>query len=107
MDRFDLEDRIVSSYSYVDLLSDLADTTALTPEEKMEALKGLTLSLKVHLDKLYNIFAALVPLDVFGTDTSDGVVNLDLDDELVVARPSTEKASTGCGGGSCVGCPCK
>ena len=66
MDRFDLENKINQTYHFVDMLNDLnygVLETELTQDEISNALDGMAVLLKCHIDKLFDTFTQVHKLD--------------------------------------------
>ena len=66
MDRFDLEDKINHTYNFVDTLNDISYGVMegnMTNDEIVNALDGLAVMLKLHTQKLFDIFVRVHKLD--------------------------------------------
>lgn len=71
-DRFDLESKITDTYHFVDHLNDLSYAVLegnLSEDEIANALHGLAVLVKVHSDKLFEIFSQALKLDDFRDST--------------------------------------
>ena len=65
-DRFDLESKITDTYNFVTHINDLSDSvsnTSLSEDEIVNALNGLSILLKCHTDKLFEVFSQALKLD--------------------------------------------
>jgi len=71
-DRFDLESKITDTYHFVDHLNDLSYgvlETNLSQDEIANALHGLAVLVKVHSDKLFEVFSQVFKLDSYNDQT--------------------------------------
>jgi hypothetical protein len=71
-DRFDLESKITDTYHFVDHLNDLSYAVLennLTEDEIANALHGLAVLIKVHSDKLFQVFSEALKLDEYRDST--------------------------------------
>ena len=71
-DRFDLESKITDTYHFVDHLNDLSYSVLennLTEDEIASALHGLAVLVKVHSDKLFQVFSEALKLDEYRDST--------------------------------------
>jgi hypothetical protein len=67
-DRFDLESKITDTYHFVDHLNDLSYVVLdghLSNDEIANALHGLAVLVKVHSDKLFQVFSEALKLDEY------------------------------------------
>ena len=65
-DRFDLESKITDTYNFVTNINDLSDSVLngnLHEDEIANALNGLSILLKCHTDKLFEVFSEALKLD--------------------------------------------
>ena len=65
-DRFDLESKITDTYNFVTHINDLSDSVSngsLSEDEIVNALNGLSILLKCHTDKLFEVFSQALKLD--------------------------------------------
>jgi hypothetical protein len=72
-DRFDLESKITDTYHFVDHLNDLSYAVLennLTEDEIANALHGLAVLVKVHSDKLFQVFSESLKLDEYSDSTT-------------------------------------
>ena len=72
-DRFDLESKITDTYHFVDHLNDLSYAVLennLTEDEIANALHGLAVLIKVHSDKLFQVFSEALKLDEYRDSTT-------------------------------------
>jgi hypothetical protein len=72
-DRFDLESKITDTYHFVDHLNDLSYAVLennLTEDEIANALHGLAVLIKVHSDKLFQVFSESLKLDEYRDSTT-------------------------------------
>jgi hypothetical protein len=68
-DRFDLESKITDTYNFVTNINDLSESisnTNLSEDEIVNALNGLSILLKCHTDKLFEVFSQALKLDEYG-----------------------------------------
>lgn len=66
MDRFDLEYRITRNYDFSQYLRDLADGLMekdMKQEDVISAIKGLSVMLDLHTEKLFDTFVQVFELD--------------------------------------------
>lgn len=71
-DRFDLESKITDTYHFVDHLNDLSYAVLegnLSEDEIANALHGLAVLVKVHSDKLFEVFTQALKLDSYNDQT--------------------------------------
>lgn len=71
-DRFDLESKITDTYHFVDHLNDLSYAVLeghLSEDEIANALHGLAVLVKVHSDKLFEVFSQALKLDDYNDQT--------------------------------------
>lgn len=71
-DRFDLESKITDTYNFINHLNDLSESVSsgnLTEDEIANALNGLSVVLKCHTDKLFEIFSQTFKLDDYNDQT--------------------------------------
>jgi hypothetical protein len=71
-DRFDLESKITDTYNFVNHLNDLSYAVLennLTEDELANALHGLAVLVKVHSDKLFQVFSEALKLDEYRDST--------------------------------------
>lgn len=71
-DRFDLESKITDTYHFVDHLNDLSYAVLegnLSEDEIANALHGLAVLVKVHSDKLFEVFSQVFKLDSYNDQT--------------------------------------
>lgn len=71
-DRFDLESKITDTYHFVDHLNDLSYAVLegnLSEDEIANALHGLAVLVKVHSDKLFEVFSQALKLDSYNDQT--------------------------------------
>jgi hypothetical protein len=69
-DRFDLENEILSTIHYSEMLSEIvdvmeSDTREIHVDEVVEALKGISVMLGVHTDKMFDTFKQTLRLDEY------------------------------------------
>jgi hypothetical protein len=72
-DRYDLESKITDTYPFVDHLNDLSYAVLennLTEDEIANALHGLAVLIKVHSDKLFQVFSESLKLDEYRDSTT-------------------------------------
>ena len=65
-DRFTLESKITDTYNFVTHINDLSDSVCngnLSQDEIVNALNGLSILLKCHTDKLFEVFSQALKLD--------------------------------------------
>ena len=65
-DRFDLESKITDTYNFITNINDLSDSVCngnLDNDAIVNALNGLSILLKCHTDKLFEIFSEALKLD--------------------------------------------
>lgn len=68
MDRFDLEQKITETHNFVDRLNDISYGILecnLTNDEIVNALDGLAVMLKLHAEKLFDIYKEIHFLDQY------------------------------------------
>ncbi len=66
MDRFDLEYRITRNYDFSQYLRDLADGLMekdMKQEDVISTIKGLSVMLDLHTEKLFDTFVQVFELD--------------------------------------------
>ena len=66
MNRFDLEEKINQTYNFVDTINDISYgvmEVGMTNDEIVNALDGLAVMLKLHTQKLFDIFTQVHQLD--------------------------------------------
>jgi len=67
-DRFDLEGKITDTYNFVTNINDLSESVSnrsLSEDEIANALNGLSILLKCHTDKLFEVFSQALKLDEY------------------------------------------
>jgi hypothetical protein len=67
-DRFDLESKITDTYNFVTNINDLGESVSngnLSEDEIVNALNGLSILLKCHTDKLFEVFSQALKLDEY------------------------------------------
>jgi len=67
-DRFDLESKITDTYNFVTNINDLSESVSnrsLSEDEIANALNGLSILLKCHTDKLFEVFSQALKLDEY------------------------------------------
>jgi hypothetical protein len=67
-DRFDLESKITDTYNFINHLNDLSYAVLenhLSEDEIANALHGLAVLVKVHSDKLFQVFSEALKLDEY------------------------------------------
>lgn len=67
-DRFDLESKITDTYNFVTNINDLSESVSngnLHENEIVNALNGLSILLKCHTDKLFEVFSQALKLDKY------------------------------------------
>lgn len=72
-DRFDLESKITDTYNFVTNINDLSESisnTNLSEDEIVNALNGLSILLKCHTDKLFEVFSQTLKLDEYRDSTT-------------------------------------
>lgn len=72
MDRFDLEEKITETYNFVNRLNDISYGVlelGMTKDEVSNAVYGLGVLLKIHTDKLFEIFKQVHNLDQYNDET--------------------------------------
>jgi hypothetical protein len=65
-DRFDLEGKITDTYNFITHINDLSDSVSngsLSEDEIVNGLNGLSILLKCHTDKLFEVFSQALKLD--------------------------------------------
>ncbi len=65
-DRFDLEDKINHTYTFIDTLNDISYgimEVGMTNDEIVNAIDGLAVMLKLHTQKLFDTFVQVHQLD--------------------------------------------
>lgn len=68
MDRFDLETKITETHNFVDRLNDISYgilELEMTNDEIVNAIDGLAVMLKLHTEKLFDIFTQVHQLDKY------------------------------------------
>jgi hypothetical protein len=71
-DRFDLESKITDTYNFVTNINDLSESVSnrsLSEDEIANALNGLSILLKCHTDKLFEVFSQALKLDSYNDQT--------------------------------------
>lgn len=71
-DRFDLESKITDTYNFVTNINDLSESVSnsnLSEDEICNALNGLSVLLKCHTDKLFEVFTQVLKLDHYNGET--------------------------------------
>ena len=71
-DRFDLESKITDTYNFVTNINDLSESVSngnLSEDEIVNALSGLSVLLKCHTDKLFEVFTQAYKLDNYNDKT--------------------------------------
>ena len=71
-DRFELESKITDTYNFVTHINDLSDSVSngsLSEDEIVTALNGLSILLKCHTDKLFEVFSQALKLDDYRDST--------------------------------------
>lgn len=66
VDRFDLESKITDTYNFITNINDLSESVSngnLSEDEITNALNGLSVLLKCHTDKLFEVFTQALKLD--------------------------------------------
>lgn len=66
MDRFDLEIKITATHNFVDRLNDISYgivEVGMSEDEVVNAIDGLAVLLKLHADRLFDIFTQVHGLD--------------------------------------------
>lgn len=72
MDRFDLENKITETHNFVDRLNDISYgilEIGMTNDEIVNAVDGLAVLLKLHADKLFDVFTQVHKLDKYNDQT--------------------------------------
>lgn len=67
-DQFDLESKITDTYNFVTNINDLSESVSngnLHENEIVNALNGLSILLKCHTDKLFEVFSQALKLDKY------------------------------------------
>lgn len=69
-DRFDLENEITSTINYSEMLNEIvevmeSDTREIHVDEVVEALRGISVILGVHTDKMFDTFKQVLLLDEY------------------------------------------
>lgn len=67
MNRFDLEEKITKTYNFVDNLNDISYgilEVGMSNDEIVNAIDGLAVMLKIHTDKLFDVFKQVNHLDI-------------------------------------------
>lgn len=68
VDRFTLESKITDTYNFVTNINDLSESVSnrsLSEDEIANALNGLSILLKCHTDKLFEVFSQALKLDEY------------------------------------------
>lgn len=68
MDKFDLETKITETHNFVDRLNDISYGVlelGMTNDEVANAIDGLAVLLKIHTDRLFDIFIQVHKLDKY------------------------------------------
>jgi hypothetical protein len=68
IDRFTLESKITDTYNFVTNINDLGESVSngnLSEDEIVNALNGLSILLKCHTDKLFEVFSQALKLDEY------------------------------------------
>jgi hypothetical protein len=71
-DRFDLESKITDTYNFVTNINDLSESVSngnLSEDEIVNALNGLSILVKCHTDKLFEVFSQALKLDEYRDST--------------------------------------
>lgn len=71
-DRFDLESKITDTYNFVTHINDLSESVSngnLSEDEIVNALNGLSILVKCHTDKLFEVFSQVLKLDEYRDST--------------------------------------
>ena len=72
MDRFDLENKITETHNFVDRLNDISYgilEVGMSNDEIVNAIDGLAVLLKIHANKLFDIFIQVHRLDSYNDKT--------------------------------------
>ncbi len=72
MDRFDLENKINETHNFVDRLNDISYGVlelGMTNDEVVNAIDGLAVLLKIHTDKLFDVFCQVHRLDQYNNNS--------------------------------------
>lgn len=72
MDRFDLESKITETHNFVDRMNDISYgilEVGMTDDEVVNAIDGLAVLLKLHADKLFDVFIQVHKLDQYNDQT--------------------------------------
>ena len=72
MDRFDLENKITETHNFVDRLNDISYgilEVGMSNDEIINAIDGLAVLLKIHANKLFDIFIQVHRLDSYNDKT--------------------------------------
>lgn len=71
-DRFDLESKITDTYNFINHLNDLSESVSngnLDDDAIVNALNGISVLLKCHTDKLFEVFTQVFELDGYNDQT--------------------------------------
>lgn len=71
MDRFDLEQKILETHDFVDRLNDISYgiiEVGMTQDEVSNAIDGLAVLLKLHSEKLFDLYKQTFNLDEYRDD---------------------------------------
>lgn len=74
MDRFDLEQCITKTHDFVDILNDISYgilEVGMTNDEIANSIDGLAVMLKIHAEKMFDIFKQVHSLDEHSVDLSN------------------------------------
>lgn len=71
MDKYDLEQKITETYNFVDRLNDISYgviETQMTNDEISDAVHGLAILLKLHIEKTFDQYKKVFHLDEYRDD---------------------------------------